>query len=384
MIRLQAIGLAVFLAWASARADDVPTRITSAHPGQMKIVDVEGWKVNSWYRRWLFPKDQPEDWTYPVDYEHGTTYLRLEVVRFGKKREDGSTQVMLQPCYFQDRHVASKHCCKSGINFVFTEPGVYYRKFENAELSNEGGIDWSRKLLSFMLIDNSSSRGSKLSAEIRATVIVVGKGHRFRPPEGWHCPSDWACIAPGRYGGLHYKDLKHLDKAASSLAKGRLGAAYEAAGRELDSDEPQRAEEARRVTASLERYLTESREHWTRIKSESPAIAVEGLSALAREFSASKKGKELSREAREWAKDPIVRNERAACFLLDRVRKAAGTLRRKMGDRRASEPEVAKRYAREITVIARQVIGIRNRYPDTPSGRRAVKLARSLGIPLLD
>jgi hypothetical protein len=153
-----------------------------SHPPQFPLVDAHHYSHNSWYKFWSFPW-QPQDWTQPVDYYRGHTYFRYEIRNL---REPA----MLQFCYFQDRHVSEKHAC--GPQWVFEQPGVYYRRFRNSTLWQRQVIDWTRPLLDFMLIDNRSEGRARTSVEV--SIIVVADGERLEVPDHWQCPTDWNCI----------------------------------------------------------------------------------------------------------------------------------------------------------------------------------------------
>jgi hypothetical protein len=132
-------------------ADETPG---PSHPPQFTIVDAQHYSHNSWYKFWKFPW-QPQDWTSPVNYYRGYTYLRYDIRNL---REP----VMLQFCYFQDRHVSEKHAC--GPQWTFDEPGIYYRRVLNRGLWQRHVIDWTRELLDFMLIDNAYRGGDSSEA----------------------------------------------------------------------------------------------------------------------------------------------------------------------------------------------------------------------------
>jgi hypothetical protein len=182
MTRLYARWACVFTlltATASAEADGSGQ---TSHPLQFTTVDAHHYSHNTWYKFWKFPW-QPENWTQPVDYSRGETYLRYDIRNLRQP-------VMLQLCYFQDRHVSEKHAC--GPQWTFDAPGVYYRRVAHRSLWQRNVIDWTRPLLDFMLIDNASRGQARASVEV--TAIVVARDQRLVPPDHWHCPTDWNCV----------------------------------------------------------------------------------------------------------------------------------------------------------------------------------------------
>lgn len=155
---------------------------SSTHPPQFALVEGYQYVHRNWYQFWKFPW-QPTDWTAPVDYYRGATYLRFEI-------HELLQPTMLQFCYFQDRHVSEKHAC--GPQWTFSAPGVYYRRVVNRELWQQHVVDWTRELLDFMLIDNATEGAAR--ANVTLDIVVVAAGERLEVPDHWQCPLDWNCL----------------------------------------------------------------------------------------------------------------------------------------------------------------------------------------------
>jgi hypothetical protein len=160
------------------------------NPKQFTIVDNDTYVHTGWYKFWKFPW-QPDNWKSPVDYYSGYTYHRVEVLSFDKP---DVSKVMLQHCYFQDKHATENHAC--GHKPTWTKPEVI--RHQNSSLWQAGKIDWSRKLLDFMYIDNAcgtSAKGCKAGAHVNVTIIVVAANERLVAPANWDCPGDWNCAS---------------------------------------------------------------------------------------------------------------------------------------------------------------------------------------------
>lgn len=201
---------------------------------------------------------------------------------------------------------------------------------------------------------------------VRFTAVVVAKGARHNPNAVF-----W------RIGKLHVRDLKHLKSVARSWLGGRLGSALKTAEGELGSEDAARAEEARKVVDALRTYAAERRKILESVKLAAPNATPMALGSLARRFSGSSLGKELSAEARAWSKDPALANARKALPLLAALRKAAAPLRGR-GD--ASDPAVSRRFAREIRAIQGLAARLRKDYSETPSWTQASRLLDGLKI----
>lgn len=153
-----------------------------AHPPQFTLVEGHRYVHRNWHQFWRFPW-QPANWTAPLDYYRGTTYLRFEI-------HELRAPAMLQFCYFQDRHVSEKHAC--GPQWTFDAPGVYYRRVVNRELWQQHVVDWTRELLDFMLIDNTSEGAAR--ADVTVDIVVAAAGERLEVADHWQCPAAWSCL----------------------------------------------------------------------------------------------------------------------------------------------------------------------------------------------
>ncbi len=141
------------------------------------------------YKFWQF-SSQPQNWTTPVDYSHGTTYVRYEITSILQP-------AALQFCYFQDSHVPENHACAP--EWHFDKPGVYYMKQDMGTIWQRSGIEWTRPLLDFMIIDNLSMGAAKVALTV--DIVVVGAGAQLHAPDNWNCPADWPCVGGGGGGG---------------------------------------------------------------------------------------------------------------------------------------------------------------------------------------
>ncbi len=141
------------------------------------------------YKFWQFGT-QPQDWTSPVDYSRGTTYVRYEVTSIAQP-------AALQFCYFQDSHIPENHACAP--EWRFDKPGVYYMKQDMGTIWQRSGIEWTRPLLDFMIIDNLSMGAGKV--QLTVDIVVVGAGAALAAPDNWTCPVDWHCVGGGGGSG---------------------------------------------------------------------------------------------------------------------------------------------------------------------------------------
>lgn len=363
MSRFARMGLASVALWFAAGA--------VAMAGQMTILD-RSYTHGGWYKHMKFDK-QPDDWTSPHDYYHGETCVRFEVIRF-----NGPAQIGLHYCYFQDRHTSDKHACTSMVKV--TAPGVYYRRWRNSEMWQENVIDWRRKLLNFMQIDNWVKGKGK--AEVRVTVIIVAGAHRLRAPADWDCPKDWKAVPSGTYGGVSYKELINLPSVAALFEAGQLGPAYRAAGKHLSSKDPAKASEARRAIEGLDRHAQESCAALDKRKDQDPAGVLVALQKLAQQYGGSAKGNQLARATRDFARDPVVRDELAARWILESMDPAVKKMGRKLGGKKATDPKIAARYRRPIAEVQRHVGVLYRRHPNSQAFRSGVSAAERFGIPL--
>ena len=171
----------------------------SAQAAQYKFLDKD-YHHKIWYYRWLMP-DQPDNWISPDNYGQGVAYFRLQVTSFDKTSGD-CPKIILQPCFFQDKHTSDKHSCWSRQNntFTFMKAETKYIKKDMISQWQYGVIDYSRKLLSIMLIDNGCGKKTPClcGAKVKAEGIVVAKGDKFIAPSHWQCPADWECAGSVR------------------------------------------------------------------------------------------------------------------------------------------------------------------------------------------
>ncbi|HLF95010.1 MAG TPA: hypothetical protein VJB14_16195 [Planctomycetota bacterium] len=201
---------------------------------------------------------------------------------------------------------------------------------------------------------------------VRLTAVVVAKGAAYNP----------ACLT-WRLDTLHVRDLKELKGVAGLWERGQLGAALSAAEKELESKEAARAEEAGRVVEAFRAWADSRRKELTGIKTSAPDWAPGALARLGQQLSPAALGKELLAQAKEWEKDPSLLAARKARPLLDALLQAAGRMR---GKGKASDPEVARKFAGEILTIGQLAARLRKDFPETPSCRQALEVAAGLAI----
>lgn len=201
---------------------------------------------------------------------------------------------------------------------------------------------------------------------VRFTAVVVARGASYNP----------ACTL-WRLEGLHWRDLRELKGAAASWERGQIGAALAAAEKELDSKEPARAEEARRVAEAIKAWSEKRCKELEELKLALPDWAPGALTRLAQQLGPSASGKELLARAKEWEKDPALLAARKAKPLFEALQQAAGRMR---GKGKATDPEVARRFAGEIQTILQLAGRLRKEFPGTPSCRQALDVAAALAI----
>lgn len=201
---------------------------------------------------------------------------------------------------------------------------------------------------------------------VRFTAVVVARGAAYTP----------ACLT-WRIEGLHPRDLKELKGVAASWERGQPGAALSGAEKELESKESPRAEEARKVVQAFKEWAGKRRKEIEDLKTSLPDWAPGALSRLAQQLAPSTVGREFAAEAKEWEKDPAILMARKARPLFEALQQAAGRMR---GKGKASDPEVARRYAGEIQTILQLAGRLRKEFPSTPSCKQALETAAGLGI----
>lgn len=324
------------------------------------------------------PHDVPDHWKAPVDFYSGTIQFRLEVI---SKPSDRTINYQL--CVFQDRHSADKHSCDSA--HTFTGPGVQEWRAQAASLWQSAVIDWNRQLLDTMLVikdkaghpvDDRFGFGGKWDGSpdfalyypmtVRLTAVVVAKGAAYNP----------ACLT-WRLDTLHFRDLKELKRVAGLWERGQLGAALSAAEKELESKEAATVEEAKRVVEAFRAWADQRRKELEAVKTSAPDWAPGALARLGQQLSPASLGKEFLAQAKDWEKDPSVLSARKAKPLLDALLQTAGRMR---GKGKASDPEVARKFAGEIAAIAQLAARLRKEFPETPSCRQALEVAAGLAI----
>lgn len=312
----------------------------------------------------------PEDWLEPVNYYRGTVHYEIEILS-----QPSDAYILHQVGVFQDRIAPGKESW--GRLIKSTGPGVYRAKDSPRSWWHSHTIDWSKKKIGPVTLFKTGPTtfvehddASRWPLKVRYRVYVVSEGGTFNPH--------------GSYGGLHYQELTELRKAAACLERGFLGPALTAAQKELDSNDPKRAGEARRVVEALEKYAETRRSELAQTKAAEPIYAVEALVRLAEEFRPSERFKALAAEARSWNGEKATVEERQARRVFEAVKKAGDNLRRKMRGRKASDPEMARKHRRDISLVAQYVSLLRKKWPETPSCRRAVQMAEELGVPLPD
>lgn len=246
-------------------------------------------------------------------------------------------------------------------------------------------IDWKRKLLEVMLVikdgggnpvDDRYGFGGKWDGSpdfslyfpmtVRFTAVAVAKGAAYNP-----------AVLTWRLEGMHVREVVHLKAAGAAWERGQLGAALAAAERELESNEPARAEEARKIAGAFKGWAAKRRKEIEALKTAVPDAAPALLARLGQSLGSAALGKELLAEAKEWEKDPAVLRARKARPLLDGLLEIARRLR---GKGKATDPEFARRYEGEIRAILQLVARLKKEFPDTPSFAQAAAVASGLGI----
>lgn len=250
-------------------------------------------------------------------------------------------------------------------------------------------IDWSRRLLDTMIVikdragnpvDDRYGFGGKWDGSpdfslyypmtVRFTAVVVARGAAYNP----------AC-ATWRIEGLHCRDLKELKGAAAAWERGQIGAALASAERELESKEPAKADEAKRVAGAIRSWAAKRRSEIEALKTALPDWAPGALARLGQQLSPSAEGKEIGALAREWEKDPAVLAARKAGPLLEALRDAAGRVRARG---KPTDPEVARRSAADLQAILQLAGRLRKEFASTPAARQALDIAAGLGVKLPD
>jgi len=151
----------------------------------------------------------PSDWLSPVDYFHGTIYLRYEVAT-----KPSDKLIAYQVCVWQDSW--SKETCSSCDGMTAT--GLYYRNLGSPSADwwvlPNGDIDWTQafqrvsvmhkegacngNLMEYSSCGSACYTGGDLNDHIpitgHVTMIVVPAGETLIPPPSWQgCPAGWGC-----------------------------------------------------------------------------------------------------------------------------------------------------------------------------------------------
>lgn len=254
---------------------------------------------------------------------------------------------------------------------MIREPGAFEQTYDIPDMWKSGPSPYDRGIARVMAVIRDAQgrpvgyqnwkgdRKDYFPMKARLTVHLVPRGDEYVPR--------------GTYGGLSSKDLTALPRIARMLEQGRLGPAMTAARRAVASSDPGETQEARRVVAALERYADGRLERLASLKKEDPVYAASALADLAGRYSGTDTGRELSAQAKAWHGEDATRRAREAQALASTIRTAFRRLRDARG-----EPE--KEHPREVRMIAAVLARLTSKYPDTPACRRAVALAKDLGI----
>jgi hypothetical protein len=120
----------------------------------------------------------PANWSSPVDYAHGTSYVRLEVL------SKPSTKKTLYNICFEG---TSGYCCM-GYSPPYTAPGVINFSGSFPSFYNYSTVDWSKGLHQMALIIKDEN-GNKVQGDaafyptkIHVTITVVAPGSTYVPP----------------------------------------------------------------------------------------------------------------------------------------------------------------------------------------------------------
>ena len=330
-----------------------------------------------------YPKiqNQPDDWTFPVNYADGTVQSRYIV-----KSVSSDTTISYQWCLFQG---GSNHTCLTCAKF--NSPGTYFAEKVVKKLWANFTVDWSRNFGRFMLVvkdatgapvSNGSGFGGKwigspdfdlyFPFEVHTTVVVIPAGSTF---SGWE---NYVPGMPGIAGRIFSMTKSQRIKACAG--RGQLGLAWNAAEKLAKSGDADEAEDGRRVAAFLAEYVRSSREGALRVKGQDPVGAVKQMAELAEKIRPRGEVKEILKEAKAWNREPATRQARAAEGVFLQMKKTYDLLKKKLGKNKATDPKSVRLYGRDIAVVTSYARVLKQRYPETRAARRALAICAKLGI----
>jgi hypothetical protein len=313
------------------------------------------------------PAGTPTDWTATPDYFRGKAHVRLDVL---SKPDDTPLEFSVGFGFTSGGSLSSgiKNVRATGV----FEDAIAIRNLKSQFINTRdqvkakfaGGV--SQIHLAFKGDKAAASEQVVFPVTARVRVDIVSRNARYDPH--W---SVW---------GLRREELKELRKVARYVQLGRLGYALREARKELDSAESAGAAEARRAVEALEGYADAMKGALDTVKLQSPDYAVKRLMDLAREFSGSEKGKDLSDEARRWTSDPEVKEARAALAILASIERTADALRKKLKGKKCTDPKMGALYRRDIVEIENYTQLLEKKFPGSVAYRRALSIKLSLGI----
>jgi hypothetical protein len=209
-------------------------------------------------------------------------------------------------------------------------------------------------------IDNCKS--VHLPLLVHLTMTLVAKGHEYDPNRF-------------SFEGLRHEELIHLRSVKACLDRGLLGQAYRLAESAARSKDEGKAAAARSVLASLDRWAETRLAMCERVKEHEPVVAITKLREFAARLSGCRKARELLERARAWSREDATRNEIRARPLYDRFDRLANELRDSCAE--GGDPGGRGDEKEQLRLLAS---ALQERFPGTPSARRALAQAEELCI----
>ncbi|MDA3960267.1 MAG: hypothetical protein PF961_05725 [Planctomycetota bacterium] len=171
-------------------------------------------------------------------------------------------------------------------------------------------------------------------------------------------------------------ELGAAPRVAKAWFAGALGQALKSAEKLAEGDD-EAAGQAKLAASTLRDYAAEQRERIEGFKATAPADAVAALAELSKAYAGHDLGKVYMAEAKDWAKEPAVKDALAADKILAAMRAAQAKLD-KHGD--ATDPQWLKRNKKSLQAIVGGWQQIAKRYPDTPALAQAESMIDAPGL----
>lgn len=229
--------------------------------------------------------------------------------------------------------------------------------------------------------------------------------HHTKPPASYQLSAgDHTFVIAGRSGGfsidrfVFYRDgkekeatdlsrtpttglpdlpkLEHLSRVLDDVEDRKLGYALRTAERELDDKNEAKAAEAKLVVDRLTEYAEARKTALQELKKAQPLAALEGTERLADLYRGCDLAGDLKDMAREWSREPEMKQAREANELYDKINKYVSQIRESRVSR--DHPSYDKHFDKEFRRIERYLETLEERYPDAPACQRARELAKGV------